>query len=108
MNTKSLLATTLIALAGTAAWADDIGIDASRFEPTRARADVRSEVQVARSEGRLLPAGERSADAVAVVSLQPRAAVRSQVREANARHELMPAGEAVTLAMGAGPVRRVQ
>jgi len=108
MNTKSLIATALIALAGTTAWADDIGLDTTRFESTRSRSDVRAEVHLARSEGRLLLAGERSIEAAPPISLQPREAVRSQVRAANARHELMPAGEVVTLAMGTGPVARAQ
>lgn len=108
MNTKSLIATSLIALAGTTAWADDIGLDTTRFESTRSRSDVRAEVQVARNEGGLLLAGERSLEATTPISLQPREAVRSQVRAANARHELLPAGEVVTLAMGTGPVTRAQ
>jgi hypothetical protein len=98
MNTKQIIATTLIAFAGTAALADDITIDTNPSLSTKSRAEVKAEVLQARAQGLLQTAGEFSPVQAVAQSTTSREAVRSEVRAANARHELMPAGEAVAYA----------
>jgi hypothetical protein len=100
MNAKQLFAASFIALAASAAMADDITVDATRFVSQKSRAEVNAEVQQARNQGTLLAAGEALPVTAVAKSDLTREAVRSQVRVANARHELLPAGEVYSVSAG--------
>jgi len=100
MNAKQLFAASFIALAASAAMADDITLDTARFVSQKSRAEVNAEVQQARTQGTLLAAGEALPVAEVAKSDLSREAVRTQVRAANARHELLPAGEVYSVSAG--------
>ncbi len=101
MNAKQLFAASFIALAASAAMADDITVDTTAFVSQKSRADVIAEVQQARAQGTLLLAGEAlPLPVITAKSDLTREAVRAQVRAANARHELLPAGEVYGVSAG--------
>jgi len=101
MNAKQLFAASFIALAASAAMADDITVDTAQFVSQKSRAEVIAEVQQARAQNTLLAAGEAlPVQVLAAKSDLTREAVRSQVRAANARHELLPAGEVYSVNAG--------
>jgi hypothetical protein len=100
MNAKQLFAASFIALAASAAMADDITVDTARFVSQKSRAEVTAEVLQARAQGTLQAAGDGQAVAIVAKSDLSREAVRSQVRAANARHELLPAGEVYSVSAG--------
>jgi hypothetical protein len=95
MQVKQLIALSALALAGTAALADDITIDNTPFVSTRSRAEVKADVQQARAHGELLAAGEGDAATSAErgTSTLARSAVKAEVLQARAGGQLLPAGE---------------
>ena len=103
MNAKQLFAATFITLAGSAAMADDIGLDTTRFVSQKTRAEVRAEVAQAAAQGTLMVWGDAVPSLpVSTASLVQRAEVRAQVRAANARRELLPAGEVYMVSASVG------
>ena len=99
MQVKQLIALSALALAGTAALADDITIDNTPFVSTRTRAEVKADVAQARAQGQLLAAGEQNVVAPAATGTAlARATVKAEVLTARANGELIPAGEALAAA----------
>ena len=108
MQVKQLIALSALALAGTAALADDITIDNTPFVSTRTRAELKAEVLQARAQGQLLAAGEENVVAPeAGGTTLARATVKAQVLTARANGELIPAGEALASAHPTHPTQRV-
>jgi hypothetical protein len=98
LNTPAaVLAAALLALSATAARADDPTIDTTPFVSTHSRAEVKSELRLARRAQELAVAGELGAatgDEAGHGSLAlARSTVKAEVRAARARGELAPAGE---------------
>jgi len=81
MNVKQLIALSALALAGTAALADDITIANESFVAQKSRAEVRAELVKARAEGTLQQAGEGyTAVPMASQSSLTREQVRAELR----------------------------
>ncbi|WP_395703841.1 hypothetical protein [Aquabacterium sp.] len=89
------LAVTLMALASTAALADDPTVDSTPFVVTHSRSEVKAEVRQARHAHQLLAAGELAGSAASnePAPLLARATVKAEVLAARAHGELLPAGE---------------
>jgi Domain of unknown function (DUF4148) len=92
MNAKQISIAALIALASSAALADDITIDPVQHQSLKTRAEVKAEVMAARASGELFAGGEVLPVARAV-SLKSREAVRAEVVAARAAGTLQHGGE---------------
>jgi len=91
---RQLLAATLVALASSAALADDPTIDTTPFVSTLTRNEVKAEVRQALRDHTLVATGESYGYSVnAPVSGLARSAVKAEVLAARNRGELQPAGE---------------
>ena len=83
MNAKQLIALSILAVAGGAAFADDITIANDAFTSQKTRAEVTAEVLQARAAGQLQFASEVDAGTpVATTSTLTRDQVRAELRNA--------------------------
>jgi hypothetical protein len=107
MQVKQLIALSALAVAASAALADDPTPEPKLTVSTLTRAEVKGDVLQARARGELLAAGEEELVAAAPVrSTLSRAAVKAEVLQARANGELIPAGEALAAAHPGGRAPR--
>lgn len=112
MNTRYFIApaiaATLMALASTAALADDPTIDTTPFVVTHSRGEVKAEVRQARKAHQLVAAGDIGASNIGYpATVVARSSVKAEVLAARARGELLPAGE-LSVAVASQPRRTPQ
>jgi hypothetical protein len=95
MRTKQVIAASLIALATSAAFADDITLDKVPAGSTVTRSQVKADVLKARASGQLLSAGEAyNGTPEPVGSNVARSEVKTGVLAARSNGQLLAAGEA--------------
>jgi hypothetical protein len=96
MNTRTLLAATVLALGASAAMAESPTVDTTPFQATRTRAEVKADVLVAAATRSLQPAGEaEAAPSLVPVYSVARADVKAEVLSARAAGTLLAAGELI-------------
>jgi hypothetical protein len=93
MNTKNLVAASVLAALSGLALADGATATNISFNSALSRAQVQSDVLQARAAGQLVPAGQGPSFVVPARSTARRADVQAEVLQARASGELTPAGE---------------
>lgn len=112
-TTRQLIAATVLAVAGSAAFAGsnageayELNSDAPAAASSLSRADVQAQVVKARAAGQLLDAGEAWSPVVTPISTVARAQVKAEVLAARAKGELVAAGELLQAEHPTTPARK--